>query len=185
MITYSLPSWLAPCNSICHWLLCPIIWLAPNTPPLGELSCVPVHWLIHKQSHYNMYSHISNNKQMAIVRRLICLKHERQKKGIVFAGLCLSTDCFIPRERHLAAEAAKSTQMKDNLVSINFSCGKSTCYEDSKLLRKLPDNSSYGPDRRVQLLTECLSPLTCCDVYQVGWLKCLFVCTGLYIQVGT
>ncbi len=107
-----------------------------------------------------------------------------RKKGIFFAGLCLSTDCFIPRERHLAAEAAKSTQMKDNLVSINFSCGKSTCYEDSKLLRKLPDNPSYGPDRRLQLLTECLSPLTCCDVYQVGWLKCVCVCVCVQVYIS-
>lgn len=170
MITYSLPSWLAPCNSICHWLLCPIIWLALNTPALGELLCVPVHWLIHKQSHYNTYSHISNNKQMAIVCAawFIC-SMSCWKNASFFVGLCLVLTGFISREEHLAAEVVKSAQMKDNLVFINFSMTKA-------LVMKI---QNY-PQRFVIIhhacravvsvcIRECLTPLM--YVCQLSWLQ--------------
>lgn len=102
MITYSLPSWLAPSVSICHRLLCPIIWLALNTPALRELSCVLPCRMIHKQSHYNMYSHISNNKTDGqCARRLICFPHECEGKKY-FVWAVFNADCFIPKEEQLA-----------------------------------------------------------------------------------
>lgn len=66
---------------------------------------------------------------MAIVRCLIYLQHEllkkREKKNAsFFVGLCLVLTGFISREEHLAAEAVKSAEMKDNLVFINFSMTK-------------------------------------------------------------
>lgn len=128
------PSWLAQSISICHWLLCPIIWLALNTPALRELLCVPPRRAIHKQSHYNMYSHISNNKtdgQCAC--RLICFPHEwynRRRKKEYFVWAVFNADCFFiykyiySQRRAAGCRAVRSAPMKDNLVFINFSTTK-------------------------------------------------------------
>lgn len=92
------PSWQALSVSICHRLLCPIIWLALNTPALRELSCVPPCRAIHKQSHYNMYSHISNNKTDGhCACRLICFPHEwwgKKKRRSILCELCLMLTVF-------------------------------------------------------------------------------------------
>lgn len=109
MITYS-PSQLADCTaasvSICHRLLCPIIWLALNTPALGELSCVVLRRAIHKQSHYNMYSHISNNKTDGhCARRLICFPHEWEEKKAHFVWAVLNADCFYSPRRAAGCRA--------------------------------------------------------------------------------
>ena len=115
------PSWLAARVSICHRLLCPIIWLALNTPVLGELSCVPPSRAIHKQSHYNMYSHISNNETDGHwARRLICFPHERWEKRY-FHRASFNADCFYSQRRAAGCRAVGSARMKDNLVFINFS----------------------------------------------------------------
>lgn len=121
------PSWLAPSVSICHRLLCPIIWLALNTPALRELSCVLPRRVIHKQSHYNMYSHISNNKTDGhCARRLICFPHEwyKKKKKKNFVWAVFNADCFYSQRRAAGCRAVRSAPMKDNLVFINFSTTK-------------------------------------------------------------
>lgn len=91
-----IPSWLTLHVSICHRTLCPIIWLALNTPALRELLCVPPCRAIHKQSHYNMYSHISNNKTDGhCAQRLICFPHERREKNSIFTELRLMLTVFL------------------------------------------------------------------------------------------
>lgn len=115
------PSWLAPSVSICHRLLCPIIWLALNTPALRELSCVPPRRAIHKQSHYNMYSHISNNKTDGhCACRLICFPHERWERGkkSIFSELCLMLTVFIPKEEQLAVALLDQLLWKTILFSL-------------------------------------------------------------------
>lgn len=129
------PSWLAPSVSICHRLLCPIIWLALNTPALRELSCVLPRRAIHKQSHYNMYSHISNNKTDGhCARCLICFPHEWWWGGgkphqHILCELCLMLTVFFvfflnSQRRAAGCRAVRSAPMKDNLVFINFSTTK-------------------------------------------------------------
>lgn len=115
------PSWLAPSVSICHRLLCPIIWLALNTPALRELSCVLPRRVIHKQSHYNMYSHISNNKTDGhCARRLICFPHEwyKKKKKSILSELCLMLTVFIPKEEQLAVALLDQLLWKTILFSL-------------------------------------------------------------------
>lgn len=114
------PSWLAPSVSICHRLLCPIIWLALNTPALRELSCVLPCRVIHKQSHYNMYSHISNNKTDGhCARRLICFPHEwYKKKKSILSELCLMLTVFIPKEEQLAVALLDQLLWKTILFSL-------------------------------------------------------------------
>lgn len=114
-------SWLAPSVSICHRLLCPIIWLALNTPALRELSCVLPRRVIHKQSHYNMYSHISNNKTDGhCARRLICFPHEwwGEKKESILCELCLMLTVFIPKEEQLAVALLDQLLWKTILFSL-------------------------------------------------------------------
>lgn len=113
------PSWLAPSVSICHRLLCPIIWLALNTPALRELSCVLPWRVIHKQSHYNMYSHISNNKTDGhCARRLICFPHEWWEKKKYFVWAVFNADCFIPKEEQLAVALLDQLLWKTILFSL-------------------------------------------------------------------
>lgn len=119
------PSWLAPSVSICHRLLCPIIWLALNTPALRELSCVLPQRAIHKQSHYNMYSHISNNKTDGhCACCLICFAHEwwGKKKKTYFVWAVFNADCFfsffIPKEEHLAVALLDQLLWKTILFSL-------------------------------------------------------------------
>lgn len=128
------PSWLAPSVSICHRLLCPIIWLALNTPALRELLCVLLRRVIHKQSHYNMYSHISNNKTDGqCARRLICFPHEcwgrerkkkKKKHFVCELRLMLTFYFFYSQRRAAGCRAVRSAPMKDNLVFINLSTTK-------------------------------------------------------------
>lgn len=119
------PSWLAPSVSICHRLLCPIIWLALNTPALRELSCVLPRRVIHKQSHYNMYSHISNNKTDGhCACCLICFPHEwwkKKEKGekkSILCELCLMLTVFIPKEEQLAVALLDQLLWKTILFSL-------------------------------------------------------------------
>lgn len=116
------PSWLAPSVSICHRLLCPIIWLALNTPALPELSCVLPRRVIHKQSHYNMYSHISNNKTDGhCARRLICFPHEwwkKKRERSILCEPCLMLTVFIPKEEQLAVALLDQLLWKTILFSL-------------------------------------------------------------------